>query len=103
MQNQNQNQKQTQNNSQQHKKSIWTPVVHFAAHTFVGSLLFVIVGAPAVGLSMLVHALEAAHLDGFTVEVLVLSDAVLIWRVRSTVAEMVSGPSLTARMAVLTG
>ena len=70
MQNQNQNQKQNQSNSQQHKKSIWTPVVHFAAHTFVGSLLFVIVGAPAVGLSMLVHALEAAHLDGFTLEVL---------------------------------
>jgi hypothetical protein len=79
MQNQNQNQKQTKNHSQQQKKSIWTPVVHFAAHTFVGSLLFVIVGAPAVGLSMLVHALEAAHLDGFTVEVLAfLEHAILL-------------------------
>lgn len=79
MQNQNQNQKQIQDLGQQHKKSIWTPVVHFAAHTLIGSLLFVIVGAPAVGLSMLVHALETAHLDGFTVEVLAfLEHAILL-------------------------
>ena len=72
MQNQNQNQEQDQNHShsQQHKNSIWTPVVHFAAHTLIGSLLFVIVGAPAVGLSFQVHAIEKAQLDWFTVEVL---------------------------------
>lgn len=63
----------------QNQKSIWTPVVHFAAHTFVGSVLFLIVGLPAVGLSLLVHALEAAHLDGFTVQVLsFLEHAILL-------------------------
>ena len=42
-------------------------------------MLFLIVGAPAVGLSMLVHALEAAHVDGFTVLVLsFLEHAILL-------------------------
>ena len=35
----------------QQKQKIWTPIVHFAAHTFVGSIIFLIVGLPAVGLS----------------------------------------------------
>ena len=61
------------------KNRLWTPVVHFGAHTLIGSVLFLIVGAPAVGLSMLVHALEAAHVDGFTVLVLsFLEHAILL-------------------------
>ena len=61
------------------KNPLWTPVVHFGAHTLIGSVLFLIVGAPAVGLSMLVHALESAHVDGFTVLVLsFLEHAILL-------------------------
>ncbi len=60
-------------------KSFWTPIVHFAGHTFIGSVLFLIIGAPAVGLSLLVHALEAAHIDGFTIVVLsFLERAILV-------------------------
>lgn len=60
-------------------KNFWTPIVHFAGHTFIGSVLFLIIGAPAVGLSLLVHALEAAHLDGFTIQVLgFLEHAILV-------------------------
>lgn len=74
--NQKQNQKQ---NQEQHSKSIWTPVVHFAGHAIVGTILFLIVALPAVLLSLVVHGLEAAHIDGFTVEVLKFLDhAILI-------------------------
>ncbi len=60
-------------------KSFWTPIVHFAGHTFIGSVLFLIIGAPAVGLSLLVHAREAAHIDGFTIGVLsFLERAILV-------------------------
>lgn len=39
-----------------HNKKVWAPIVHFAAHVTVGSLLFLVIAAPAVGLSLLVHA-----------------------------------------------
>ncbi|MCK6391660.1 MAG: hypothetical protein L6Q40_11690 [Azonexus sp.] len=52
------------------KKSWMTPVIHFAAHVVVGTALFVIIGAPAVGLSFLVKALVAAGVDAYTVAVL---------------------------------
>lgn len=56
--------------NQQKQNQWWMPVVHFAAHTLVGSVLFLIVAAPAVGLSLLVHALANVSVDGFTILVL---------------------------------
>lgn len=62
-----------------HKNKMWTPIVHFAAHVVVGSLLFLVIATPAVGLSLLVHALESAHLDSFTIAVLTfLEHAILV-------------------------
>lgn len=61
------------------EKSLWAPIAHFAGHTLVGTALFVIIGAPAVGLSFLVKALAAAQVDGFTVSVLsFLEHAILV-------------------------
>ena len=62
----------------QQKQKIWTPIVHFAAHTFVGSIIFLIVGLPAVGLSILVHMLGDAGIDTFTVLVLTLLERVIL-------------------------
>lgn len=42
----------------------WTPVAHFAGHAMIGCLIFVIIAAPAVALSHLVHVLDE-HVDGF--------------------------------------
>ena len=62
-----------------HNKKILAPIVHFAAHVTVSSLLFLVIAAPAVGLSLLVHTLEAVHLDSFTVLVLkFLERAILV-------------------------
>lgn len=62
-----------------HNKKILAPIVHFAAHVTVGSLLFLVIAAPAVGLSLLVHSLEAVNLDSFTVLVLkFLERAILV-------------------------
>ena len=61
-----------------HNKKVLAPIVHFAAHVTVGSLLFLVIAAPAVGLSLLVHTLEAVHLDSFTVLVLFLERAILV-------------------------
>lgn len=60
------------------KNSLWANIVHFAAHTFTGSVLFLIVGAPAVGLSMLIDLLGAAKLDGFTIAVLTLLEHAIL-------------------------
>ena len=40
------------------KKPWWSPIAHFAAHCFVGFIIFIIIGLPAVALSFLVHKLE---------------------------------------------
>jgi hypothetical protein len=47
----------------------WKPIVHFAAHVLSGSILFIIIGAPAVGLSLLVSFLKA-YVSAFTINVL---------------------------------
>lgn len=58
----------------------WAPIPRFLAHTFVGVAIFLIVGAPAVGLEMLVHELAARKLvSAFTITVLgFLEHALLI-------------------------
>ena len=61
------------------EKTVVGFVAHFAGHVVVGTVLFVIVGAPAVGLSLLVRLLEGFGIDGFTVSVLVfLEHAILV-------------------------
>ena len=61
------------------KKSLWTPIVHFAGHAFIGTTLFLIVGFPAVALNLLVKFLVSVGIDGFTVAVLeFLEHAILL-------------------------
>ncbi|VVP30423.1 hypothetical protein [Pseudomonas fluorescens] len=48
----------------------WSPIAHFAAHCFVGSIIFIIIGLPAVALSFLVHELESIGVNALTIAVL---------------------------------
>lgn len=53
-----------------HSKSWYAPLVHFTAHTFVGTSIFVIILVPAVFLGWLVHKLQQYHVSEFTITVL---------------------------------
>lgn len=53
-----------------HSKAWYAPLVHFMAHTFVGSAIFLIILIPAVFLGWLVHKLQEYHVTEFTVMVL---------------------------------
>lgn len=53
-------------------------VAKMAAHTLVGSVLFLIVALPAVGLGLLEHQLELLALPGFTLLVLKGLEALLL-------------------------
>lgn len=59
-------------------RSFWAPVVHFAAHTYMGFVLFLIVAAPAVGLSILIDELKRLHVDRFTIAVLYWLDRAIL-------------------------
>ncbi|AHZ73273.1 hypothetical protein OU5_P0021 (plasmid) [Pseudomonas mandelii JR-1] len=59
-----------ENNSSPHKKPWYAPLAHFAAHSIIGSGIFVIVATPAVALGWLVHTLKEYHVDEFTISVL---------------------------------
>ncbi|MBC2692687.1 MULTISPECIES: hypothetical protein [Pseudomonas] len=59
------------------KKPWWSPIAHFAAHCFVGSIIFIIIGLPAVGLSFLVHKLEAFGVNSLTIGVLTFLETAL--------------------------
>ena len=62
-----------------HVKPWYAPVVHFAAHTLVGTGIFLIIGAPAVFLGWLVHKLREYHVTEFTLLVLqFLEHAILV-------------------------
>lgn len=58
-----------ENPSPQHR-AWYAPLVHFTAHTLVGTSIFVIIGAPAVFLGWLVHKLRDYHVTEFTLTVL---------------------------------
>lgn len=61
------------------RKIVGSFLAHFSGHVAIGVILFVVVGAPAVGLSLLVRFLEGYGIDGFTVSVLVfLEHAILV-------------------------
>jgi hypothetical protein len=51
-------------------KPWWTPIIHFAAHTVVGTTIFVIIGLPAVGLSIGIQWLERLGVPPFPLAVL---------------------------------
>jgi hypothetical protein len=60
-------------------KRWWSPISDFAHHIAIGTAIFIIVGAPAIGLSFLVHYLETLGVGSFTVTVLTfLEHAILI-------------------------
>lgn len=75
-----------------HNKSWWTPIAHFATHTAVGSVIFVIIALPAYGLGQLVHWLTSQGSSEYVVGVLTLLeygivtlDAVLLlWHLVTT-------------------
>lgn len=52
------------------EKPWWAPIAHFAAHTVVGTAIFVIIGLPAVGLSLGIVWLEHLGVPAFPLEVL---------------------------------
>ena len=45
-------------NNIQEKEHWFSPVAHFAAHAVVGSLVFIIIALPALGLGLLIKWLE---------------------------------------------
>lgn len=53
-----------------HHKPWWAWIAHFLGHTLVGTAVFVIVGTPAIGLSLLMEFLETLHVSTFTIQVL---------------------------------
>lgn len=62
-----------------HARPWYAPLVHFAAHTLVGTGIFLIIGTPAVFLGWLVHKLnEEFHVSEFTITVLVFLEHTLI-------------------------
>lgn len=56
----------------------WAPIVHFAAHTFVGTVCFLIIALPAVGLSLFVKLFSGAGVSEFTVSVLTFTEHAIL-------------------------
>ncbi|MGI0646976.1 hypothetical protein ACRCPS_18325 [Pseudomonas aeruginosa] len=66
-------------NKSPHARPWYAPLVHFAAHTIVGSGIFIIIGMPAVFIGWLVHKLKADYyVSEFTISVLVFLEHTLI-------------------------
>ncbi|WP_149135089.1 hypothetical protein SGO26_30425 (plasmid) [Cupriavidus metallidurans] len=53
-----------------HHKPWWGPVAHFAAHIVAGTLIFLMIGSVAVGLSLLIRFLESVGIPAFTLQVI---------------------------------
>ncbi|MDI2144930.1 hypothetical protein KBJ94_23050 [Pseudomonas sp. ITA] len=65
--------------SSPHQKTWYAPLVHFLAHTVVGSGIFIIIATPSVFLGWLVHKLREYHVAEFTLSVLTfLEHAILV-------------------------
>lgn len=56
----------------------WKPIVHFATHTAVGSVIFVIIALPAYGLGQLVHWLTTQGASAYVVTVLTMLEYVIV-------------------------
>ena len=62
------------------KKPWYLPVLNFGTHALVGFLIFVVVGIPAVCLSLLVHFLEVTlHMSGFVIYALTFLESVILF------------------------
>lgn len=56
----------------------WKPIVHFAAHTLVGSLIFVVISLPAFGLGQLVKLLTANGVAPYVANVLTILEYAIV-------------------------
>ncbi|MEB0118789.1 hypothetical protein QN395_20105 [Undibacterium sp. RTI2.2] len=60
-------------------KPWYMPVVNFGTHAVVGTLIFLIVGAPAVGLNILVELLEThLRIHGFVIYALKFLESAIL-------------------------
>jgi hypothetical protein len=59
-------------------KPWWSPIVHFLAHTVVGTIIFVIIAGAAVSLSLLVHYLESLNVSAFSITVITAVEYVIL-------------------------
>jgi predicted membrane channel-forming protein YqfA (hemolysin III family) len=74
----NKNKNDNNHKSGDHKKW-YTPILNFATHALVGTLIFLIVALPAIGLEHLVHMAEGWGTSAFVVSVMVfLERAILV-------------------------
>jgi hypothetical protein len=67
------------------KRPWWEPISHLAGHIVIGSLLFCVLAAPAVGLSFLVTHLKSLGVSEFTLmifvgleHIILVADSVLL-------------------------
>jgi hypothetical protein len=73
-------------------KAWWKPIVHFATHTAVGTVIFVVIALPAFGLGQLVHWLTSHGSSDYVIGVLTLLEyaivtfdaMLLLWHVATT-------------------
>jgi predicted membrane channel-forming protein YqfA (hemolysin III family) len=67
------------NHKGEHHKKWYTPILNFATHAIVGTLVFLIVALPAIGLEHLVHMAEGWGTSAFVISVMVfLERAILV-------------------------
>lgn len=75
--NHNKNKNGNDNNGLDHKW--YKPIINFATHAFVGTLIFLIVALPAIGLEHLVHMAESWGTSDFVISTMVfLERAILV-------------------------
>lgn len=58
--------------------NFWTPITNFAVHTLVGTVIFIIISLPAVGLGALVHYLATLGVADFTITTLTFLEHALL-------------------------
>jgi len=64
--------------SKTHKKPWWSPIAHFGAHGFVGTIIFLIIMVPAVLLNHLVQYLAKFGISDFTLLILGLLEHAIV-------------------------
>ncbi|KSQ21506.1 hypothetical protein APB26_31450 [Pseudomonas aeruginosa] len=65
--------------SHQKERPPWyAPIIHFATHSVVGTIIFLIVGAPSVLLGWLVHRLRAWHVSELTLTILTFLEVAIL-------------------------
>ena len=54
------------------------PIFEFLNHTFVGTIIFIIIAIPAIALSILVDYLKLIQVQAFTIQVLALLEHAIL-------------------------